>query len=169
MLLGKGIFAGPGAEAQGGNQSSGFGLRGEAEEISEARACRPCERALFGEEFAGQRGIGGVQKQGQGIYLGWTRGCLACLFPNHLARLLVFPEAEKNRLSQPIIPRPFREFDLTNHRRFNRNTTLHFSDGFMSLTDFASDISSPWTLNRSTVAVSLSCPFTGQPTCMPEK
>jgi hypothetical protein len=71
MLLGKGIFAGPGAEAQGGNQSSGFGLRGEAEEISEARACRPCE------------------KQGQGIYLGCTRGCLACLFPNHLARLLV--------------------------------------------------------------------------------
>jgi hypothetical protein len=74
MLLGKGIFAGPGAEAQGGNQSSGFGLRGEAEEISEARACRPCERALFGEEFAGQRGIGGVQKsllQEQPVKGGW--------------------------------------------------------------------------------------------------
>jgi hypothetical protein len=38
MLLGEGIFAGQDSEAQGGHQSSGFGLREEAEEVSEACA-----------------------------------------------------------------------------------------------------------------------------------
>ena len=46
MLLGEGIFAGQGAEAQGSNQSSGFGLREEAAEVSEARTCQPGERAV---------------------------------------------------------------------------------------------------------------------------
>src|SRR5580704_12847723 len=70
MLLGEGIFAGQGAEAQRGNQSGGFGLREEAAEVSEARTCQPGERAVLGEELAGQGGIGSVQQQGQGIYLG---------------------------------------------------------------------------------------------------
>ena len=38
MLLGEGIFAGQGAEAERGDQSRGFGLREEAEEVSEACA-----------------------------------------------------------------------------------------------------------------------------------
>ena len=62
MLLVKGISAGQGAEAHGSNQSSGFGLslREEAAEVSEARAGQAGERAVFGEELAGQGGIGGV-------------------------------------------------------------------------------------------------------------
>ena len=70
MLLGEGIFAGQGAEAQRGNQSGGFGLREEAAEVSEARAGQPGERAVFGEEIAGQGGIGGVQQRAQSIYFG---------------------------------------------------------------------------------------------------
>jgi hypothetical protein len=34
------------------------------------QAGQPDERAVFGEELAGQGGIGGVQQQGQSIYLG---------------------------------------------------------------------------------------------------
>ena len=41
---------------------------------------------------------------------------LTRLFPNNLARALVFPETEKGWLAQSIIPRPFREFDLPNER-----------------------------------------------------
>jgi hypothetical protein len=55
--------------------------------------------------------------------------CLTCLLPDDLARALVLPDAEKHRLTQPIIPSPLRELYLTNHRRFNPNTTLHFGDG----------------------------------------
>jgi hypothetical protein len=32
-------------------------------------------------------------------------------------------------LSQPLIPGPFREFDLTDHDRFNPNAPLHFGNG----------------------------------------
>jgi hypothetical protein len=52
--------------------------------------------------------------------------------PRELAReqpslaLFVFPESEKHRRTQPIIPRPLGELDLANQRRFNPNTTLHF-------------------------------------------
>ena len=70
MLLVKGISAGQGAEAQGSNQSSGFGLGEEAAEVSEARAGQPGERAVFGEELAGQGGIGGVQQQRSGHLFG---------------------------------------------------------------------------------------------------
>ena len=70
MLLGEGIFAGQGAEAQCSNQSGGFGLREEAEEVREAGTHQPGERAVLGEELAGQGGIGDVQEQAQGIYFG---------------------------------------------------------------------------------------------------
>jgi hypothetical protein len=53
MLLGEGILAGQGAEAQRSNQSGGFGLREEAEEVWEAATHQPGERALFGEELTG--------------------------------------------------------------------------------------------------------------------
>jgi Tn3 transposase DDE domain len=46
--------------------------------------------------------------------------CLTCLLPNDLARALVFPEPEKHRLTQPIIPSPLRELHLTNHRRLDQ-------------------------------------------------
>jgi hypothetical protein len=52
---------------------------------------------------------------------------LVCLLPNHFVRILVFPNAEKHRLPQPIIPGPFREFDLANHRRFYPTATLHLA------------------------------------------
>ncbi len=54
---------------------------------------------------------------------------LAFLLTDHFGRILVFPEAEKHRLTEPIVSRPFREFDLTNHRRLNPNTTPHFCGG----------------------------------------
>ena len=57
------------------------------------------------------------------------RYTLTCLLPDDLARALVFPEPEKHRLTQPIIPSPLRELHRTNHRRVNPNTTLHFADG----------------------------------------
>jgi hypothetical protein len=43
---------------------------------------------------------------------------LVCLLPSHLVRILIFSNSEKHCLSQPIIPGPFREFDLADHRRF---------------------------------------------------
>jgi hypothetical protein len=51
------------------------------------------------------------------------------LFPNHFTHILVFPQTEKDWLAQSIIPRPLRELDLTNHRRFNPNAPLHFGGG----------------------------------------
>jgi hypothetical protein len=46
------------------------------------------------------------------------RKSLDCLLANHFVRILVFSNSEKRRLSRPIIPGPFREFDLADHRRF---------------------------------------------------
>jgi hypothetical protein len=54
---------------------------------------------------------------------------LACLLSHHLIRILVFPETEKHRLAQSIIPRPLLEFDLANNRRLDPATTFHFGDG----------------------------------------
>ena len=39
---------------------------------------------------------------------------LAFLLTDHFGRILVFPDAEKHRLTEPIVSRPFRKFDLTN-------------------------------------------------------
>jgi hypothetical protein len=54
---------------------------------------------------------------------------LACFLPNHFFRILVFPNSEEDRLSQPLIPGPFSEFDLADHDRFNPNAPLHFGNG----------------------------------------
>jgi hypothetical protein len=51
---------------------------------------------------------------------------LAWLVPKHFARNFVFPESKKNRLTETIIPRPFREFDLADHHRFDPMATCHF-------------------------------------------
>jgi hypothetical protein len=40
---------------------------------------------------------------------------LGGLFPNHFVCVLVFPESEKDRLTEPIIERPLGEFYLTDH------------------------------------------------------
>jgi hypothetical protein len=54
------------------------------------------------------------------IQLCGARLAFVCL-PDDLACALVFPDAEKHGLTQPIIPSPLRELHLTNHRRFNPN------------------------------------------------
>jgi len=54
---------------------------------------------------------------------------LACLLPNHFFRIPVFPNSEKHRLSQPLIPAPFREFDLADQDRFNPNAPLNLGNG----------------------------------------
>jgi hypothetical protein len=49
---------------------------------------------------------------------------LAGLLPHYFVRMLVFPDSEKDRLTQAIIPRPLREFHwqtingLTQRQRF---------------------------------------------------
>ena len=54
MLLGEGVFAGQGTEAQRGNQSGALWLAGGIGGVSEARAGQAGERAVLGEELAGQ-------------------------------------------------------------------------------------------------------------------
>ena len=49
----------------------------------------------------------------------WQSTRLARPFPNHLIRLLVLPDPKKDRLSESIIPRPFRKFNLANHHRLD--------------------------------------------------
>ena|SRR5208283_5432874 len=45
------------------------------------------------------------------------------LLPSHFARILVFSDSKKDRLAETVIPRPFREFYLANHRRFDPMAT----------------------------------------------
>jgi hypothetical protein len=47
-------------------------------------------------------------------------------FANYLARTLVFPEPEKDRLPKAIIARPLRELDLADHHRLDPMTPFHF-------------------------------------------
>ena len=54
---------------------------------------------------------------------------LARLLPNHFIGILVFPDPEKDRLSESVIPCPFREFDLADHHRLDPMATSHFSSG----------------------------------------
>ena len=42
------------------------------------------------------------------------------MLPNNLTRTLVFPQTEKDCLTQSIIPSPLRELHLTNHRRIDQ-------------------------------------------------
>jgi hypothetical protein len=51
---------------------------------------------------------------------------LAGLLPHYFVRMLVYPDSEKDRLTQAIIPRPLREFHLADHNRFDPMATLHF-------------------------------------------
>src|ERR1700676_4471241 len=54
---------------------------------------------------------------------------LTRLLSNHVTRSLVFPDSEKDWLTETVIPRPLREFYLADHRRFNPMATLHFGSG----------------------------------------
>jgi hypothetical protein len=48
---------------------------------------------------------------------------------NDVARVLVFPKSEKDRVTKTIITSPFRKFDLANNRRLNPTATLHLRSG----------------------------------------
>jgi hypothetical protein len=52
---------------------------------------------------------------------------LACFLPNHLDRILVFADPEKDGLPESIIACPFREFDLADQDRLDPAAPLHFS------------------------------------------
>lgn len=54
---------------------------------------------------------------------------LVRLLSNHLTRTLVFPDSEKDWLTEAIIPGPFREFHLADHFRFDPMATSHFGGG----------------------------------------
>src|SRR6266478_393974 len=54
---------------------------------------------------------------------------LGCLLPHDFARLLVFSESKKDRLTKPIITSPLSEFDLANHYRLNPVATSHLTAG----------------------------------------
>jgi hypothetical protein len=54
---------------------------------------------------------------------------LRSFLAHDFARLIVFPESEKDRLTKAIIARPFSEFDLANHYRLNPMATSHLSGG----------------------------------------
>jgi len=56
---------------------------------------------------------------------------LACLLPNHFVRIFVFPDSEKDWLTETIIPGPLREFYLTDHCWFDPVATLHFGSSFI--------------------------------------
>jgi hypothetical protein len=44
-------------------------------------------------------------------------------------RILIYPDPKKDRLTETIIARPFREFDLADQFRPNPMTTSHLSRG----------------------------------------
>ncbi len=54
---------------------------------------------------------------------------LVCGLPNYFARLLVFPESEKDRLTKAIITNPLSGFHLANQCRINPMATSHLSGG----------------------------------------
>jgi hypothetical protein len=49
---------------------------------------------------------------------------LRYLLSQHLIRILVFSNSKEDRLTETVIPCPFREFNLADRRRFNPVTTL---------------------------------------------
>ena len=51
------------------------------------------------------------------------------LLHNHFVRILVSPDTDKNRMTKTIISRPFSEFHLANHHRFDPTATFHFGGG----------------------------------------
>jgi hypothetical protein len=50
-----------------------------------------------------------------------------CFLPNHLDRILVFADPEKEGLPEPIIACPFREFVLADQDWLDPAAPLHFS------------------------------------------
>jgi len=52
-----------------------------------------------------------------------------CRLPHHFGSTLVFPDFEKDRLTEAIIPRPLRKFDLADHHWVDPVTPLHLSSG----------------------------------------
>ena len=53
----------------------------------------------------------------------------AFLLSNDFVRILVFPDSEKDWLTEAIIPGPLREFHLANHLRLHPMTTFHVGEG----------------------------------------
>ena len=58
-------------------------------------------------------GLNHVNRKGFTTVNSLTQGCF---LPNHLDRILVFADPEKDGLPEPIIACPFREFDLADRR-----------------------------------------------------
>ena len=54
---------------------------------------------------------------------------LTCPLPDNFARALIFPEPEKDWLTETVIARPLRELDLANHHRLDPMTTFHLRGG----------------------------------------
>src|ERR1700686_565104 len=54
---------------------------------------------------------------------------LAWCFADHLFGILIFPQTQKDGLPELSIPRPFREFDLTNKGWFDPMTPFHLRRG----------------------------------------
>jgi hypothetical protein len=48
------------------------------------------------------------------------------LLLHHFLRILIFPDPEKDRLSETVIPCPFRKLNLANHLWLEPTATLHF-------------------------------------------
>jgi hypothetical protein len=55
------------------------------------------------------------------------RNHLACFLPNRFVRICFFPDSEKYRLTEAIIPSPRRKFCLADHARFDPMEMLHFA------------------------------------------
>jgi hypothetical protein len=59
----------------------------------------------------------------------WVEKHLVCLLPHHLNRILIFPDSKEDRLSESIIPSPFRKSYLAHHHRLDPVATSHFNGG----------------------------------------
>ena len=51
------------------------------------------------------------------------------MLSHHFVRILIFPDPEKHRLSETVIPCPLREFYLADHHRFDPVAPPDFSGG----------------------------------------
>jgi hypothetical protein len=52
---------------------------------------------------------------------------LAHILLHHLIRILILPDPKKDRLSESVVSRPLREFDLADHYRSDPVSPPHFS------------------------------------------
>jgi hypothetical protein len=51
------------------------------------------------------------------------------VFTHHILCVFVIPKSKKDRLTEPAIASPFREFDLADHYRRHPMATFHFGGG----------------------------------------